>query len=77
MIINTMTVRVASRQWRTSAPMLPSAGHRSAQVPQFGIGTHLGSMCPPAAGIQANPNSIRNRVVDAAKPGSPPRGAPR
>lgn len=76
MIIN-MTLSAASRRWRTSAPMLPSAGQRHVHVPQLVIGKSAGATSEPGAGIQETALFIRNRVVDAAKPGSPPRGAPR
>jgi len=46
-------------------------------VPQLVKGTRAGSMFQPATRIQADPTFIRNRVVEVAKPGSPPRGAPR
>ena len=71
-----MTAPVASRLRRTSASTQPSAGHWPVQVLQLGIGARVGSMFQPATGIKSNPIFIRDRVVVAAKPGSPPRGAP-
>jgi hypothetical protein len=75
--IITMSTPVASRLRGKSAFTQPVAGHWPGQVPQLVTGTRTGSMFQPAAGIQADPTYIRNRVVVAAKPGSPPRGAPR
>jgi hypothetical protein len=75
--IYTMTAPVASRVRGTSESTQPSAGNWPVQVPQLVAGPRTGSMFQPAAGIQADPTFIRNRVVEVAKPGSPPRGAPR
>jgi len=75
--IYTMTAPVASRTPGTSTSSYPSAAHWPVQVPQLVTGTRAGSMFQPATRIQADPTFIRNRVVEVAKPGSPPRGAPR
>jgi hypothetical protein len=72
-----MTAPVALRVRGTSASTQPGAGHWPVRVPQLVTGLRTGSMFQPAAGIQADPTYIRNRVVEVAKPGSPPRGAPR
>lgn len=77
MTIITMSVPAASRQWRASAPMPPIAGQRHVHVSPVVIGKYAGRTSELGARIQANPLFIRNRVGDAAKPGSPPRGAPR
>ena len=77
MSIYTMTAPVATRPRGTSTSIYPSAGHWPVQVPQLVTGTRAGSMFQPATRIQADPTFIRNRVVEVAKQGSPPRGAPR
>jgi hypothetical protein len=74
--IYTMTAPVATRLRGTSTSIYPSVGHWPVDVPQLVTGTRAGSMCQPAAGIQADPTFIPNRVVEVAKQGSPPRGAP-
>jgi hypothetical protein len=74
--IYAMTAPVASPARGTSASTQPSGGHWPVQVPQLVTGPRTGSMFQPAGGIQADPTYIRNRVVEVAKPGSPPRGAP-
>lgn len=78
MSISTMSTPVAPRLRGTSASIIqPTGGHWPGQVPQLVMGTRTGSMFQYTARIQADPIYIRNRVVEAAKPGSPPRGAPR
>jgi len=72
-----MTSPVATRLRGTYASTQPNAGHWAVEVPELVRGTRAGSMVQPPPRIQASPIFIRNRVVDAAKPGSPPRGAPR
>jgi hypothetical protein len=72
-----MTAPVTTRLRATSTSIYPTTGHWPVPVPQLVTGTRAGSMVQPAAGIQADPTFIRNRVVEVAKLGSPPRGAPR
>jgi hypothetical protein len=77
MSIHTMTIPAASLLQRTSAFMRPGEGQWCIDVPQLDHGRYAGPVFQPTAGITQNRIFIRNRVVNAAKPGSPPRGAPR
>lgn len=63
MSINAMTIPAAS--WLSAAPVTHARG-ASAEATRR-----------PLTGIQANRTVFSHRVGDAAKPGSPPRGAPR